>query len=205
MAANTLIPFGFRVASQYNASPGNFSVNTRSIAYNNANNIGYGDPVKSISTGYIDLMAAGGTTIHGIFAGCEYPSATAVGGYSFQPIWAAVSGLASTATVQARVYNDPMTVFLAQANGAAMTISKVGYNIDILAGTPNAQSGIATSSLDATTVATTGTLPFKIIGILGLGAYVNSVSPLSTYVPTNDNQFVFVKMNTSDLVQTTGI
>lgn len=212
MAANPLVPFGFRIARQFNANPTNMQLNVRQIAFNNANQIAYGDPVKSLSTGFIDLMTVGGTTIHGVLLGVNYPNATAIGGVSFPPNWAAVSGLASTAVVTALVANDPNLVFMAQCNGAAQTVAAVGQNIDIKTGTSGAPNGagISTCALDATTIATTATLPFRIVGIVGLSDLVNSgaasgIGPIPQYVATNDNQFFYVTMNTSDMRQVTGI
>lgn len=205
MAANSAVPFGFRVAFQYGGSPPNYALNERTLAYNESSVIAYGDPVYQTSTGNVDLMAAGGSTIHGIAAGVVYPNPTAVGGITFSNYWAAPSGLASTTNVKLKVYNDPTTIFMAQYIGTALTIDAIGNNMDITSatsGVPNA-AGISTCSLG--TPATTATYPFRLVGILGLGAYEGYPSPIPNYVPTNDNQFVFVKMNTSDLLAALGI
>lgn len=202
MAVNPLVPFGFRVANQYGSSPPNFQTNSRSIAYNNSNKIAWGDPVKSISTGYIDLMATGGTTIHGILDRVFYPNPLQIGGVSFLPYWPATSGLASTTVVTAHVYNDPTTVFMAQVNGAAVTVASIGLNIDITtstSGAPNA-AGYSTCSLLSSSIQNTATLPFRIVGIVATGG-----GPFPNYDATLDNNCVFVKMNTSDLLATTGI
>lgn len=207
MAANTNVAFGFRAAFQYGGSPPNYALNRRQIAYNNTNKIGYGDPVKLLSTGYVDLMATGGSTIHGIAAGVAYSDPSVlVGGTFFGNAWTAPSGLATTCNVELKIYNDPTTIFMAQYIGTALTVDCLGNNVDITtssSGAPNS-AGISVCSLTAST-ATTGTFPFRIVGILGLGNYSGFPSPLPGYVPTNDNQFLFVKMNTSDLLATTGI
>lgn len=206
MAANPNVAFGFRAAFQYGGSPPNYALNRRQIAYNNTNQIAYGDPVKLISTGYVDLMAIGGTTIHGIAAGVAYPNTNTVGGIYFGNAWTAPAGLSSTTNVELKVYNDPTTIFMAQYIGTALTVDNIGNNVDITTGTSGAPNtaGISVCSLGGAT-ATTNTLPFRIIGILGIGAYVGYPSPLPNYVATNDNQFLFVKMNTSDLLATLGI
>lgn len=208
MAANSLVPFGFRVANQYGGSPSNFPLNVREIAYNYGTQIAFGDPVKSLSTGYVNVFANGNTTVHGVLAGVEYVNPTAIGGFTFAPYWLAPAGLASTTHVIAKVYNDPTTVFMAQVNGAAITTASIGYNIDITAassGAPNA-AGISTCSLLSSSAATTATLPFRILGIVGIsdGGVVN-MGPIPGYDPTGANNFVYVKMNTSDLLNTTGI
>ena len=205
MAANPVVPFGFRIANQYGAVPPNYAMNNRAIAYNNTNKIAYGDPVYSLSTGYIDVMAAGGSTIHGILAAVEYPNPTAVGGFTFTNFWNDVSGLASTTVVVGKVYNDPTTVFMAQFIGTALTVQAIGYNVDITtatSGAPNS-AGISVCSLGGTP-ATTSTYPFRIVGIVGAFGTPGGF-PIPGYNPTFDNQFLYVKMNTSDLLSTTGV
>ena len=209
MAANALVPFGFRIANQYGSSSPNFQLNERQIAYNNSNKIAFGDPVYGLNTGSIDLMAVGGTSIQGILTNVNYANSTSIGGVTFSNYWSAPSGLASSTIVTAKIYNDPTTVFMAQARGTALTVSCVGQNIDIYSGTsgaPNA-AGISVCALDAGNVHTTNTLPFRIVGIVGLapgGGGVTGAGPIPNYNPLNDNQFLYVKFNTSELLSTTG-
>lgn len=206
--ANVATPFGFRVANLYGSSPSNYALNVGRIAYNESSVIAYGDPVDLASTGYVDLMAISGSSIFGIFAGCEYSNATAVGGVTFSPQWAAPSGLASTAVVTARLITDPTMVFMAQYIGSAVTQTNIGNNVDITTGTsgvPNG-AGISTCSLGGT-IDTTATKPFRIVGIVGIGdVFANGpIGPIPNYDPTADNNFVYVKFNTSRLLNTTGV
>ncbi len=200
--ANVLAPFGLRATNQYGSVVPNFATNSRNIAYNNTNQIAWGDPVKSLSTGYIDLMAVSGSTIHGVLDRVFYPQPTAVGGVVFAPYWNAPAGLASTTVVAAHVYNDPTTVFMAQVNGVAVTVASIGLNIDITTGTsgvPNA-AGFSTCSLNSGGIANTATFPFRIVGIVPTGG-----GPFPNYDATQANNCIFVKMNTSDLLNATGI
>lgn len=202
LVANVLAPFGFRIANQYGSSPGNYATNSRQIAYNNPNQIAWGDPVKTINTGYIDLMAASGSTIHGILERVTYTNPTAIGGVTFAPYWSAPSGLASSTVVTAHVSNDPTAIYMAQCNGVAVTVASVGLNIDITSstsGAPNA-AGYSTCSLNSGGIANTATFPFRIVGIVPTGA-----GPFPNYDATQANNCVFVKFNTSDLLNTTGI
>lgn len=206
--ANPIVPFGFRPANLYGSSPGNYALNVSNILYNESTVMAYGDPVYLTSSGTIAKMAIGGSTIHGIFQGCEYTNATAVGGVTFSPQWSAPSGLATTAVVTARVITDPTMVFMAQYVGTALTQTNIGNNVDITTGTsgaPNA-AGISTCSLGGT-ADTTNTYPFRIVGIVGIGDIFASgnLGPIPGYDPTADNNFVYVKFNTSDLLNTTGI
>lgn len=199
--ANTLAPNGFTDARFYAGGAPNYQMREARIAYNNTNKIALNDPVKLLSTGYIDLMAVGGSTIHGIFRGCEYYDPVSQR-YLWMPYWPAPSGLPSTAIVKAKVVVDPMATFIAQINGGPAVQAAIGQNIDITtatSGAPNA-AGISVCSLDYTTLATTATLPFRIVGIMPTGMGVGS-----TYDSTAANNWVEVRPNTSDAASSTGI
>lgn len=203
MAANTIAGFGFKDASTIIGSAGNYSTLNRRIAYNYSSQIAYGDPVKLLNDGTIALVANGDTTIDGIFAGCNYTDTSALYNYSFRPSWTAPS-LASTATVTAKVIVDPMYQFIAQVSGGTAIQSNIGNNIDILTGTsgvPNA-AGFSTCLLDGANLGssiTTATLPFRIMSI------IQSPGFTFNYDPAGANNLVMVKLNTSDLVTSTGI
>lgn len=197
--ANTFAPNGFQVSRLYNSSVPNYAMSEARIAYNYSSSIAFGDPVALLNTGLIALYAFGGTTIHGIFAGCEYLDYS-TGEYLFRQSWPAVSNLPSTYVVKARVIVDPMVVFRVQGYGTAATQTAIGNNIDIKTGTsgvPNA-AGISTCSVDLSTINTTNTLPFRIVGIPA-GFWGRS------YDPTADNNWLEVRMNTSDALAATGI
>lgn len=202
MAANTLAPNGFLVTSPYGMSVPNYAIQVGRIAYNYASQIGFGDPVKLLTDGTVNLFANGDTTIHGIFAGCQYVDPS-TGTYQFRPSWPAVSGLASTAIVTAKMIVDPRAVFRVQVSGTALTQAAVGANIDIVdsgtgvSGSPNA-AGISTCALKSSTLNTTNTLPFRVVGIV-------SDVLFRGYDPTGTNNFALVTMNTSDINNTTGI
>lgn len=209
MAANPAVPFGFRPASLYESSPPNYAIQQRAIAYNNTNKIGFGDPVIGLNTGFIDLYTNGTSHILGIMCGpVVYASASDVGGVAFRNSWSAPT-LVSTNTPQAGLITDPNMVFIAQYIGSALTVSSVGMNVDITtstSGAPNA-AGISVCSLGGT-ADTTATKPFRIIGIVGItdGVYgTTNAGPIPGYIATNDNQFLYVKFNTSELLNTTGV
>lgn len=200
MATNTLAPNGFNFGGRsLLANSPNYAIRTFRIAYNNANKIAKGDPVKLLSSGYIDLMASGGTTILGILDGCEYFDPTRQQ-FVFSPHWNAIAGLPAGANVTARVVVDPNYTFIAQMNGGPATIASEGLNVDIKSNTSGVPSlaGISTCSLDFSTVATTATLPFRIINVVSSGMF-------ATYDPNGANNWVEVKMNTQNYTQTTGI
>lgn len=208
MAANAAVPFGFRPANLYGSGPSNYALNIGNVAYNQSNKIAFGDPVLLNSSGQIDIVPNGGTTIFGIFAGCEYPNPTAIGGVTFLPYWNAPSGLASTTVVTGRIITDPTMVYMAQYIGTALTQTNIGNNVDITTSTSGAPNGagISVCSLGGT-ADTTGTKPFRILGIVGIGDIFaqGNIGPIPNYDPTFDNNFVYVKLNTSQLLATTGV
>lgn len=208
MAANTLAPFGFREMRLWTGSAPNYAVNGRPMLYNYASNIGWGDPVFLQTSGLIALYVVAGTTIDGIAYGFDYFDANNILSGQFHPAWFQPS-LASTSVPTCKVQTDPNMIFVAQARGTALTASAIGQNIDIFTGTsgvPTSGSGMSTCALDAGNVHTTNTLPFRIVGILGLtpGFGTQGYSVPSGYVATNDNQLMAVTMNTQDMTTRTG-
>jgi len=74
--ANVQAPFGFRPTSLLAGAAPNYMISQAQIAYDNANDIGTGDVVILLDTGYIDTISPGTSVIYGIFAGCEYYDST---------------------------------------------------------------------------------------------------------------------------------
>lgn len=198
MSANTLAPNGFQFSRLYGAGAPNYAMQTAQIAYNYGSKIGRGDPVYLNSSGQIALYAQGGTTIHGIFGGCNYldPNLQRTQWY---PAWNAPSGLASTTIVYAKVIVDPTAVFRAQMHGTAFTQADIGLNVDIYSGSSGAPNfaGISTCALNGT-AASTNTLPFRIVDILQPPAIT------FLYNATYDNNWIEVTLNTSDITTRTG-
>lgn len=211
--ANVVAPSGFSDGRLYNGSSPNYATREVRIAYNLSNQIGYGDPVKLLNTGYIDRYAATDTTIHGIFIGCEYLN-PAIGRWNWYPAWTAPT-LTSTSVVLARVIVDPFATFQCQVIGGPLIQTDLNTNFDITAGTsgaPNAQSGISTCSIAyGAGSQTTSTLPFRLVGIVQFrgGSILNSGSTgpvqFGAYDPTAANNWGEFRMNTSDSMTPTGI
>ncbi len=205
MAANTLAPSGFHDIRLWNASPPNYAYSYGDVVYNYGYDIAYGDPVKQTTDGLITLFSKGDTTIHGIAYGFDYFDPNNILSGQFHPAWLQPS-LATTAKVRVKMVIDPNMIFIAQMRGTAFTQTDVGLNVDIYSGTsgvPVSGSGLSTCALDATT-AGTATLPFRIVGIVGLTAGFEGIAINRDYVPTYDNQWVAVKLNASDMTNTTG-
>ena len=207
MAANTYAPSGFHEMRLWTGSVPNYAINGRQVPYNYGSNIGWGDPVYLTTSGTIALYVVAGTTIDGIAYGIDYFDPNNILSGAFHPAWLQPSGLASTTVVTAKVQTDPSMVFMCQAHGTAITATSIGLNIDIFtgsSGTPVTGSGISQCALDAANIHATNTLPFRIVGIIGVTPGFTGIAINSAYVGTNDNQWLAVTMNTQDMSTRTG-
>lgn len=205
LAANTLAPNGFRDIRRWTGSVPNYAINGRNIVYNYGSDIAWGDPVKLDTSGLVILYTKTATTIDGIAYGVKYFDPNNILSGEFHPAWTQPS-LATTAKPIVSVMTDPNVILVAQMRGTAITQSSIGLNVDIYTGTsgvPVTGSGMSTCALDATT-ADTATLPFRIVGIIGLTAGFEGIAISKDYVPTNDNQWIAVTMNTQDMTTRTG-
>jgi hypothetical protein len=204
----TYAPFGFRDAKLWTGSVPNYAVNGRSLAFNYGSQIAKGDPVFLNTSGNIVLYAKAGTTIDGIADGFDYFDPNNILSGAFHPAWTAPT-LPTGTNVVGKVITDPNMVFLVQGNGAAQTEAVIGLNCDIVSGssgTPVSGSGISQCGIDVTTIANTNTLPFRIVGILGItpGFGSQGLGVNQQYSATSANQIFAVTMNTSDMTTRTG-
>jgi len=171
--ANTNAPFGFRQYRGLGSAP-TYEQSVRLISSANTNAIYFGDPVKSLNTGYIDRGTAS-AAIAGIFAGCKYLSTS-----QKRTVWSNYwPGADASADVEAYIINDPNAQFVVQAGGTAVTFADIGNNIDFDLGTGNASTGI--SGAFATGVASTITLPFRVVGLVTQPPGANGTDPTSAY------------------------
>jgi len=173
-------------------------MSTRRISASYATAIFHNDPVVSLSSGYIQQAAEGTTQIAGIFVGCQYISSSQ-GRSLWSPYW---PGSDAASDPVAYIIDDPNAVFMAQTNGGPVALSAVGDNINFAIGTGNTKTGMSGASLDAATVATTNTLPFRIIGYAGDGLFPaigNGGDPTTAY------NYVYVTLNNQDFKVLTGV
>ena len=124
-----------------------------------AADIFYGDFVKLVNTGTIEKDTGTATaTPVGIFMGCFYtdPSTSQP---TFNQMW-------PTGTVaddaMAYVLDDPDAVFRMQGNGA-LAQTTLGNNIAIVQTSGSTTIGRSKNSVNASTAATTNTLPLRIL------------------------------------------
>lgn len=160
--ANTNAPFGFRQYSGTGSAPTYEQVPVR-IAYD-ATNIFFGDPVTPTSAGLVVQGAGADAQTAGIFVGCQYLSVS-----QKRTVWSNYwpgSDVAATNYVIGYIVNDPNAKFLAQVGTTGLVVADVNSNIDYAIGTGNTMSGISGASLDQTTLATTSTLPFRVVSLV---------------------------------------
>lgn len=159
--ANTNAPFGFRQYSGTGSAPTYEQVPVR-IAYN-ASAIYYGDPVQPDANGYVVVGSPGTTQIAGIFQGCKYLSVA-----QKRTVWSNYwpgSDVASSNIVEGYIINDPNAKWVAQTGATGATAADINANVNFAIGTGNAASGISGAYVDMSTVNTTNTLPFRIVGL----------------------------------------
>lgn len=208
MTANVLAPFGFTPVRRLDGAAWTANQSQYQIASDNTHNIYQGDLVTLGSSGYIDVTTPGTDTICGIFIGCKYLS-TAQG----KTVWTNhFPGGDTTTVVTAYVIDDPNVVFLCQSDGAsgsAIPITALGANAQASTTTSgNNYNGISGMAL-STTVNTTDTLPFKIVGIPGLTDIVSGqpylTSPANGYDQSSPYNYIWVTLNNQLFKNLTGV
>lgn len=179
MANNVQSPFGFRPVRRLDGAVPNYKVTTRYLAFNNTNTIARGDPVKTLSTGFIDRGTAG-AQILGIFWGCKYYDPTTQR-TQWYPNWPAPTNLTAPPTtgfspyygqqggnVEAYILDDPWIVFEAQAgtsSSTGITLGNVGNNADFSGAGAANSAGNSVAFLNQATIGTNSAFPFRIVGL----------------------------------------
>ena len=182
--ANTNAPQGLvPYASAGGASPPTMSLRPVVIAYNAAA-IYKGDPVQNANDGTVTRWTAGTgvSQMAGVFWGCEYLSVSR--GYTTQsPYWPG-SDVASTQTVRGLVIPCDLANpqwFILQMNATGATIVDVNANLDLTMTAGSTTTGWSAAVGASTLIATTLTLPFKIMQLYsgidntGTGAYAKVI------------------------------
>jgi hypothetical protein len=160
--ANVQAPFGFaHIGYLEGASPSQGNAR-RKIASGNATAIFFGDPVVSLSTGYIARATAGTTQIAGIFLGCKYLSTS-----QQRTVWSRYwPGSDAAADAECYIQNAPGSLFLVQAGGSTTPIgfANINENANFGLGTGSTSTGNSGAFLDQTTLnPATTTLPFRVV------------------------------------------
>jgi hypothetical protein len=206
MATNLLAPNGLSFDSNRRASAPTYQGNRYFIKAGYATAIGKGDLVKTGTgtyQGYIIPSALTDTIALGVFAAVlPYYDLTIQGtGHGLNGAWPTNANPQSDVGVL--IYDDPDAEFIAQVSGGPWLQSWRGQNINFLTGTNGApnSAGTSTLALDATTIGTSNTLPFRIVDY----AYGPGDTPGFNAPPVNVNPWIRVKLNNSENNAPTGV
>jgi hypothetical protein len=158
--ANTQAYNGF---SQYkgNGSAPTYEQVVATIVSSSTTAIYFGDPVQPDANGYI-IVGTGSATIAGIFVGCKYLSTS-----QKRTVWSNWwPGSDNNGNVEAYIINDPNAQFVVSGDSSTSlwVQAAINSNCGFAIGTGNTASGISGAYLDSTTLNTTATLPFRVVG-----------------------------------------
>jgi len=153
----------------------------------------YGDVVKLASDGTIQ-KDTGTTTLtpYGVFLGCEYvdPSLGYLFDNNFWPASTTTGYTTYPKFPRGRVLTFPWGVFQIQANGP-VAWSDVGANAAIVQTAGSSTFGRSRNALNASSIATTSSLPLRIIGIVESPTNASGDAYTDVLVVFNNNQQLF--------------
>ena len=172
--ANTNVAFGLKPINTAGSAPATQGTNAYFID-SAASAIYQGSMVKADNGGEIVICSASGDTEApvGVFAGCEYVSST-TGKKVFSNYWPG-SGSVSVDTnypVKAFVADNPDQLFKVASDASltdrATALATVFANASLgtSARTGSTDTGNSNSALSVSSIATTATLPLRIVGIM---------------------------------------
>ena len=163
-----------------------------------AASIGYGDPVQLTSSGTISVSTSTTTPptagFAGVFLGCSFVSSV-TGQPTYSQAWISGTAVKSGTFVTAYVADDPNTLFKAVGVSASLNVSTtsgftyedIGANVALVDEALNTTTNDSQRGLLLSSVATTRSLPMRIVDVVEDTAFVSSGT---TYYPE-----VIVKFN----------
>jgi len=140
------------------------------IASGYATNIFYGDLVKRVADGTIELDNGTSTaTPTGIFLGVSFTNSN--GQVQQQQFYPASQSIKSGSQIFAVVADDPDTLFQVVSCNAttvvtAMGITAIGSNVALIQNVGSTTTGNSAVAINTTTLATTPALPIRIIDVV---------------------------------------
>lgn len=157
--ATTALPYGMRPINLIGGGHNNQSFRRIKIASGYASDIVTGDIVTLVAAGTVEKDSGTTTcTPVGVFVGCEYTDPSL--GYLLHNDYWPSGTVASDA--YAFVVDDPDMLFQIQADGAVAQTA-LGSNFAVVQGSANTALGRSGVALDASSVATTNTLPLRLV------------------------------------------
>ena len=163
-----------------------------------ADSIGYGDPVQLTSSGTIAVSTSTTTPptagFAGVFLGCTFVS-NVTGQPTYSQAWISGTSVKAGTFVVAYVADDPNTLFKAVGVSASLNVSTtngftyadIGANVALVDESLNTVTNDSQRGLLLSSVATTRSLPMRIVDVVEDTAFVSSNT---TYYPE-----VIVKFN----------
>jgi hypothetical protein len=131
------------------------------VASGYATDIFYGDFVKLVAAGTVEKAAVTTSVVAGtvgIFVGCSYTD-PGTGQLTFNQYWP-TGTVASDA--MAYVVDDPKLLFQMQGDGS-IAQTGLGNNVSAISTAGSTAIGRSKNALDASSIATTNTLPLRVI------------------------------------------
>jgi hypothetical protein len=190
-------PYGLKPVNLIGGQVFAGSTRQRRIA-SGASSIGYGDPVKFDTDGTVVVCTETSTPpasgFAGVFLGCNYVSSV-TGQPTYSQAWISGTAVKSGTYIYAYVADDPDTLFKAVGVTASLVVSTtsgfvysdIGTNVALVANTLNTTTNDSQQGLEVGSVATTRSLPIRIVDVVEDTAFVSSGT---TYYPE-----VIVKFN----------
>ena len=171
--SNTATAFGFRHVGFLPGAAPDYQLSTRLIASSNTTSIYFGDPIQKVGgTQYIAQASSSTAPLEGIFQGCMLIPSTG-GAPTFSPFYPGAAG----ADVTAYVLSAPSALFMAAATNTNIPNTAIGENIGFSIGTGSTfGGGFSGATLDQSTISTTNTLPFQIVGLYGSTIATGSIN-----------------------------
>jgi hypothetical protein len=180
------------------------STRQRRIA-SGASSIGFGDPLQFDTDGTVKVTTSTTTApasgFAGVFLGCSFVSSV-TGQPTYSQSWISGTSVKSGTYITAYVADDPDTLFKAVGVTASLVVSStsgfvysdIGTNVELVANTLNTDNGDSQQGLRVGSVATTRSLPIRIVDVVPDTAFDYSGT---TYFPE-----VIVKFNAPYITDT---
>ena len=180
------------------------STRQRRIA-SSADSIGFGDPLQFDTDGTVKVTTSTTTPptggFAGVFLGCTFVSSV-TGQPTYSQQWTSGTSVKSGTYILAYVADDPDTLFKAVGVTASLVVSSttgfvygdIGANVPLVANTLNTTTGDSQQGLLVGSVATTRSLPIRIVDVVPDTAFDYSGT---TYYPE-----VIVKFNAPYITDT---
>ena len=169
--ANVNVAFGLKPINATGSAPATQGTNAYFIG-GTANAIYQGSPVKADNGGSIVVASATGDTeaLVGVFAGCEYVSAT-TGKKTFSNYWPGSGSADTNFDIIGYVYDSPMQRFIvctdASITDEATARAAIFENAAMSSGASGSTTtGISSAAMDIDGLSSANTsLPLKVVGI----------------------------------------